>query len=363
MHRTCTTVASNLLRTLGVGIALLAGFAAASDAAAQQAPPATRQPIGQPPVVVEPAVVDFGVVQPGSKHPAKFTLRNVGTSAVVVDQAMPSCKCTDISPIVGQVIQPGGTLELTAALSVPRSPGEKDAKVMVVFKGYRGMIEAKMKGDVTLPVRVMPAYLEALKGATSGTIQLASVDGAPFKVVSSGGKAPVLAGGSADAAAPAHTVAWSIAGIAPDKLPQWWIVETDRADCPIIPVRIRNEATGSRFDQARFARFWFPPESIVVAGRAKAGVPVQVDTTIEHLNPAQQGRVTNPQWGDVKAVHVPGGEGTAELVSATKRGEDFVDVVFKFTPRAGLQGVQYIPIDIETSTGRGPVFLAVVVAP
>ncbi|MBL9140242.1 MAG: DUF1573 domain-containing protein [Phycisphaerae bacterium] len=344
---------------------LVASLATTALAApAPQAPPsAPSQPNSRAPVVIEPPLVDFGVVAPGSKHPAKFTLRNVGPRAVVVNQAMPSCKCTDISPIAGQTIQPGASIEFTAALSVPRSPGEKDAKVMITFTGYSGMLEAKMKGDVTLPVRVEPAYLEALKGTTSGTLQLTSVDGKPFRVLSAGGKAPMLATGDAGAATPSHTVAWSVQGVPPEQMPQWWVIETDHPDCPLIPVRIRNEATGSRFDQGRYQRFWFVPESIVIAGRVKGGSTVQLETTIEHLNPAAQGRVTNPQWSAVKSVGVPGGEGTAELVSATKRGDDFVDVVFKFTPRADLRGAQYIPVEIETGTGRGLAYVSVAVAP
>lgn len=340
-------------------------------AAAQQQQPTPRpgaprtpsQPATRAPVAIDPPLVDFGVVAPGSKHPATFTIRNMGSVPIKVAKALPSCKCTDITPIDGQVIQPGGSLQVSAALSVPRSPGEKEAKVMISFEGYQGMHEAKMKGDVTLPVKVAPAYLDALKGNLAGTLQLSSVDGKPFRVLSAGGKPPVLAAGSSDAAAPAHQLSWNLAGVAPEAMQQWWLIETDREDCPIIPVRVRHDATGARFDMARMQRFWFPPESVIVAGRVKAGSPVEIATTIEHLNPAAQGRVTEPEWGKVIGATVPGGEGTAEVVSATKRGEDFVDVVLRFTPRADLRGVQYVPVHIQTATGSGPVFVAAVVVP
>jgi hypothetical protein len=342
--------------------AVPAGPAGAPPAQRAPSPPAV-QATERPSVVIEPPLVDFGVVAPGTKHPAKFVLRNTGSKPLQVEQALPSCKCTDITPIAGKVIPPGGTLELAAALSVPRSPGEKDAKVMISFAGFRGMVEAKMRGEVTLPIRVDPAYLDALKGVTAGTLALSSVDGRPFRVVSAGGKPPMLAAGDSGAAAPQHTLAWTVAGIPGEQLPQWWMIETDREDCPLIPIRIRHEMTGGRFDTARYQRFWFVPESVLVGGRVKQGTPVELATTIEHNNPAAQGRVTNPAWADVKAVHVPGGQGRAELVSATRRGEDFVDVVIRFTPGPGLRGAQYIPIEIETATGRGPAFVAVVVEP
>jgi len=318
------------------------------------------------PVLVDPPMRDFGVVAPGTKHPAAFVLRNVSKEPLTVVRAMPSCKCTDLTPIDGKVILPGGTLDVAAALQVPKTPGPKDAKIMVVFQGYNGMVEAKMQADVTLPVRATPAYVDALRGSNDGAIALASVDGKPFRVLSVGGRAPQFVGfdPAKDAPRAQYQVQWRAAEMVNGtELPQWWVVETDRADCPLIPLRVRHETTGSRFDPARLARFWFPPENVLIAGRVKAGTPVTLSTTIEHLNPAAQGRVTNPAWSDVKGVRVPGGEGTAKLLGATKRGEEFVDLVIEFTPAPGTSGVKYVPIELETATGKGPMYVSVVVEP
>jgi Protein of unknown function (DUF1573) len=317
------------------------------------------------PLAVEPPLVDFGRVAPGTKHPAKFLLRNVGPAPLTIARAQPSCKCTDISDIAGKTIPPGGTLELTAALLVPKSPGDKDAKVMISVQGMDGLVIAKMVADVTQPVRSEPAYVDALKGVSEGTVKLSSLDGKPFRVTAAGGRPPVFVGfdPAKDAPRAQYEIRWRTADIASGQLPQWWVVDTDRADCPQIPLRIRHESTGMRFDSDRNGRFWFPPESIVLAGVVKAGTPVQLSTTIEHLNPAAQGRVTNPQWGSVKAVTVPGGEGTAAFVSATPRAGDFVDVAFSFTPAVGRSGPMYVPVMLETPTGKGPVFVAVTVVP
>lgn len=317
------------------------------------------------PLLVDPPSVDFGRVAPGSKHPARFTLRNAGSEPLTIAKAVPSCKCTDVSDIVGKTIPPGGALELSAALQVPRSPGEKDAKVMISVQGKPGLVVARMVADVTQPVRSVPAYVDALRGAQGGTIRLSAVDGMPFRVTSAGGRAPVFVGHdpATDAPRAEYELAWKAADLGSGQLPQWWVVDTDRADCPQIPLRVRHETTGFRFDMERNARFWFPPESIVLAGRAKAGVPVPLSVTIEHQNPAAQGLVTNPAWSEVRSLSVPGGEGTAQLVSATKRPGDFVDVAFTFTPAAGRTGPLYVPVMVETATGRGPVFVAVTVEP
>ena len=336
----------------------------ASVPQARPAAPAPQAPSAIP-LLVDPPVVDFGVVAPGTKHPARFMLRNAGSEPLTIARAQPSCKCTDISDIAGKTIPPGGQLELTAALQVPKSPGEKDAKVMITVAGKQGMVIAKMVADVTQPVRAVPAYVDALKGVQEGVIRLTSLDGKPFKVILAGGRAPVLVGfdPARDAPRATYDLRWRTSDISAGPLPQWWVVETDRADCPQIPLRIRHETTGVRFDPDQNRRLWFPPESVVLAGVVKPGQTVDLSTTIEYLNPAAQGAITNASWGDVKSIAVPGGEGTAQLVGAVKRSTDFVDVSFRFTPAAGRTGSMYVPVSIETPTGKGTVYVAVTVAP
>ena len=317
------------------------------------------------PLAVEPPMVDFGVVAPSTKHPARFTLRNLGSAPLTILRAQPSCKCTDVSDVAGRTLAPGESVELTAALAVPSSPGVKDAKVMISVQGQPGIVEARMQADVTFPVRVTPAYVDALKGAKERVIAVSSVDGKPFRIASAGGRPPRFEGHDPAKDPPASTyrIVWRLEDMGGGALPLWWVIDTDRADCPQVPLRLRHETTGSRFDMERNARFWFVPESIVLAGAVKAGTPVDLKVSIEHLNPAAQGRVTNPAWGDVRSVTVPGGEGSAQLVSVSRRGEDFVDAAFRFVPAAGAPGPRYVPVMIETATGRGPAFVAVTVIP
>lgn len=354
-----------------IALVLLASVVACGPAtpAPQQSAPPPRQPLvtaGQRSMLaVDPPLINFGTVAPGTKHPARFTLRNTGNEPLTIVKAQPSCKCTDISDIAGKTIPPGGSLELTAALQVPKSPGEKDAKVMITVQGQAGMVLAQMVADVTMPVRTAPAYVDALKGKSEGTVSLASVDGKPFRVLSAGGRAPVLVGFDAakDPPRAEYVLKWTLADLGPGQIPQWWIVDTDRADCPQIPLRIRHETTGIRFDPGANQRFWFVPESVVLAGVAKPGQPIALTTTIEHLNPAAQGAVTNPQWSEVKGISVPGGEGTATLGAVVKRGTDFADIAFEYRPAAGAKGPMYVPVRLETGTGTGLVFVAVTVTP
>jgi hypothetical protein len=352
-----------------VALALASAWAASGGSPAQVSAPAGApvRPAAAPASVlaVEPPLIDFGRVSPGSRHPARFLLRNLSGGPVTVARATPSCKCTDLSDVVGKTIAPGAAIELTATLAVPGSPGQKDAEVLIALQGVPGVARARMQADVTMPVRVEPAYVDALKGAQEGEIRVASVDGAPFRITAAGGKVPSFVGfdPAADALRAEYRIRWRTQDLGAPAIPQWWVIDTDRADCPQVPLRIRHETTGSRFDPGRTARFWFVPESIVLAGRVRPGTPIELRTTIEHLNPAAQGRVTNPAWSQVRGMSVPGGEGTAELVSATPRGESFVDLVFRFTAAPGRQGPMYVPVMIETATGQGPVFVAATVGP
>ena len=353
---------------LGAAASAILAACLASGIAPAQGPATPPPPMAAAPgaaVSVEPPLIDFGRVAPGSRHPARFMLRNVSGSPVTVARAMPSCKCTDVSDVVGRTIAPGEAIELTATLAVPGSPGQKDAEVLIALQGVPGVARARMQADVTMPVRVEPAYVDALKGVQEGEVRVASVDGAPFRVTAAGGRAPAFVGfdPSVDAPRAEYRLRWRTQELGSPAIPQWWVVDTDRADCPQVPLRIRHESTGSRFDPGRTARFWFVPESIVLAGRVRAGSPVELRTTIEHLNPAAQGRVTNPEWSQVRGVAVPGGEGTAELVSATRRGESFADVVFRFTAAPGRQGPMYVPVMIDTATGQGALFVAATVVP
>ena len=305
-------------------------------------------------ITVAPPVVDLGVVQPGSVSPAKFTLINTSNAPVSVKGAIPNCKCTDISPIAGKVIAPGGTLELSASLAAPRVPGEKEAKVFISFAGAE-TAQATIKGEVRLPVLATPPFVDALREVVSGTVALKSTDGKPFTVLQSGGVAPVFVGfdPSKDAPRAEYTLAWSLAGRTPEEMPLWWVVWTDRADCDAIPLRVRDEATGFKHDPDRFKRFWTVKESIVVAGRGSVGAPHKAEIELEHYNPPKRGAVENPAWRDVRAVRSLDPAVEVKYIGKRDAGEDgsMLDVEMTAKRAGPIEGL----LEIETATGKGTV--------
>lgn len=339
-----------------LALVTVVGLASAASTTGAPRPGASQQGAQQQPatVTVAPPTVNLGIVQPGSTNPAKFTLINTGRAPVSVQGAVPNCKCTNITPVQGKVIAPGGTLEVEAALAAPRVPGEKEAVVFFSFAGA-APVQAKIKGEVRLPILATPPFVDALREVTGGTLTLKSLDGKPFTVLQSGGVAPVFVGfdPAKDAPRAEYTLAWSLAGRTPEQMPLWWMVWTDRADCDAIPLRVRDEATGSKHDMERFKRFWIVKESIVVAGRGSVGAPHKAEVELEHYNPPKRGAVENPAWREVRAVKSLNPDLEAKFLAKRDAGADGAMLEVEFTAkRAGpIEGL----LEIETATGKGTV--------
>jgi hypothetical protein len=279
-----------------------------------------------------------------------------------VRAARPSCKCTGISDIVGKTIQPGGELELRASLKAPPTPGFKDATVFVSFGEGIPVLQAKLEGTVVMPIRAEPPFVDALRDARSGVITLRSQDGNPFRVLQSGGKAPVFDGfdPKRDEPRAEYRLRWDLSG-RDGSMPIWWTIVTDREDCQLIPLRVRNEATGSRHDMARFDRQWIIPDSIVVAGSMQAGTAKEIAFELEYYNPNNQ-RTRREEWfRDVKlALADP--RVAIELVSVTPTAGDFYEVKARVTPKADATGPIETQLSVTTASGTGSVALVGVVA-
>jgi len=336
--------------------AAAAAAPAASGPAVPQAPAQRSAPTQAHPLVVDPPKVDFGAVPPGARKSTTFTLRNPTGSPLKIIDAKPSCKCTDITPLKGVTIPAGGSVELQATLAVPRTPGKKDAKVMIVVEQY-GMTVAQMEATATLPIMASPEYVEALKGVTSGTFTLAAGDGAPFNVIGSWGLPITEAQPGVKAS---HVMTWTTAGVN-GPLPQWVVVATDRADAPLVALRIRHESTGTLFDKdAREARQWFFADPLVVAGRMEKGTKQRLELDLESTNPAARRIPVREGWNAVTGATCATGGFACTLAEAKVDG-DFVRVKIDFTVDQAQPGLSVVPVTITTATGSGVIPVAVLV--
>jgi hypothetical protein len=318
-----------------------------------------------PPVEVTPKKAELGKVAPGSTTSATFVLRNTGSAPLKVTGAIPSCKCTAITPVAGMTIAPGATLEISAALKAPPTPGDRDAKVFVSFEGFRAPVVLELIGEVVMDIVCEPAFVDALKGVTAGTVKVRSQDGKPFSILSAGGAAPKIRGfdTTKDAPRSEYELEWSVAGI--QTLPIWWVVETDRPAASVIPLRVRNENTGSRWDMARFDRQWHVKDSIVFPGRIVAGEASEMTVEIEYYNPpprpGQNARPNLPNWSKFTSIAVSDPTVKIEVVETKVLSAEHFEVKVRVTGSTPKLVVTDCVITTETGTGILP-FVAKVVA-
>ncbi len=353
---------------LALGLLLLASPTSAQAPSGPPLPPQPGQnrfPPSEPasPVRVEPAAIELGIVPPGSVHRRTFQIVNDGPVPLMVRAASPSCRCTTVDDIVGKVIPARGSLPLDAEFHAPPTPGYKDATVNIVIEGVPKPLIAKIGGDVTLQIRVDPPYVDGLKGQISGAVAMNSVDGRPFTILSAGGKPPVYAGPAPSGPSNAARLSWSIAGLDCARMPLWWIVVTDHPDCPIVPLRIRHDCTGSKADMGRFERYWIPKEQLVNLGRVQPGQAKVEEFELTHYNPRGRGQIVRRDWGEVRAVSVDSPEIEVKLLGTRTAGDNSTVLSLSFTPKPGFTGIIESELRITTASGSGSIPLVAVVGP
>jgi hypothetical protein len=313
-----------------------AGVAQAS-APSRDTAAAESEPVdGPPPLRLEPAVLDFGIIAPGKQAEGVCKLINTGTKELEVLTVQPGCKCTAINDIAGQKIPVGGSIDLKAAMTAQSAPGTKRADIKILIDGYTEVVTLGLVNEVSLPIRVSPAYLNAVKDQPqSGRIVVESIDKQPFRICSIGGKKPNLVGFDMEKDEPRsqYLVDWDFARDFPEGVaPRYWIIETDRADCPLVDVFVRHESS-------------LPRPSLKLTdyrhtfGRLEEGTSHEFTVDISDL-PESERVITAASSSSVARV---------ELLSSEREGS-ITHVKLKVTPQAGTLGVHFIPFNLYTNS-------------
>jgi len=306
------------------------------------------------PLLVTPGGFDLGTVAPNSAHEVDMTLANTGREPITIVMVSSDCKCTVPEALDGTVIAPGESVPMTATFTTRSAPGPRDGKVVLNYKVgtqrmQRGLI--KIGGEVALTVRSTPAYVDALKGATSGTVGVAAVDGRPFRIVTANGEPPNFTDGfdpGRDEPRTSYTLGWNVnypptTEDCTGNEPLWWVVETDHPDCPVLPLRIRNECTGMLTDMAIEQRGWMFYVYMVNAGAVTAGTSVDLDVDLRRLNEL-------PSTG-INAVESLTRDATAEFLGILEPPGEPSTVRFRFTPGAETSGLMYAMVNFKSLTG------------
>lgn len=328
--------------TSGVAPTQAPAAAPAADSAAPTppAPAAVTEVAGgqvdaPPPITLDPPVLDFGIVPPSVTKEGVVKLINTGTRELEVLAVEPDCKCTTLEDVSGQKIPVGGYLEIRASMKAASAPGGKRASLKVFIDGYSQLITIPLRNEVSLPVRVSPAYLNVVRDQPkTGKLVIESIDGKPFRVCSVGGKPPNLVGFDASKDEPRnqYVLEWDFnRDFEPNKAPRYWIIETDRADSPLVDVFVRHETTMPRpVLKMTDYRHTF--------GRIEQGTSVEFLVELNEL----------PEGERIAAAASSVPEAKVELVKTETEGKT-TSMTLRVTPAAGVEGILYVPFSIYTN--------------
>ncbi len=249
------------------------------------------QTIGQQSVAVEaePATMDFGVLPPGATVRGTVRLWNVGNEELTINESVASCGCTSLEDLAGRMIRSGGYIDFTTTMTMKSGLGEKKEKITIYFEPGRRKRAAIVyfTAVVSLPIKVSPPHLAASDHVNgqwvqtrTGEVTLTALDGRPFSILRTHGLPPDFVGfdPAADAPRAQYTVRWDLdrfEGV----IPWFWVIETDRPDCPIIDARVRHSST--LLPRPR-GRRWVPKDQRLLVGIVRKGEPFEVTTSIEY---------------------------------------------------------------------------------
>jgi len=314
----------------------------ASDTVAPGVAPAdpTQDSIdGPPPVRLEPAVLDFGILPPNATKEGVVKLVNTGSRELEILTVQPSCKCTTTDDLAGRKIAPGGFVELKATMKAQSAPGKKSAEIKVLIDGYSQVLPVQLKQEVSLPIRVSPSYLNVVSGQPqTGRTVIESIDGKPFRICAIGGKRPNLIGFDPDKDEPRsqYLLDWDFnRDFKPGEAKRYWLIETDREDCPIVDLFVRHEST------VVLPRGVVATEYRHTFGRLEQGMSYDFMLDLTKLNPGES----------IVAAASASSLAKVDLVGSALEG-DIMHVSLRVVPNADTLGLAWIPFTVYTSAGR-----------
>lgn len=297
---------------------------------------ASDEPLDElPPITLDPPILDFGIVPPSVTKAGVVKLINTGTKELEILTVQPSCKCTTLEDLSGQKIPVGGFVELKAEMKAQSSPGGKKADVKVLIDGYTQVINIVLRNEVSLPVRISPAYLNVVQGqAQTGRLIVESIDKKPFKICAVGGRPPNLVGfdPAKDEPRNQYLLDWDFKRDFPEGVaPRYWVIETDREDSPLVDVFVRHEST---FPNVRFKfsdyRHTF--------GRLEEGGSHEFVVEVNELAAGE--RIATAATGSSNAK--------IEFLGAETEGT-LTKIKLRVTPNAGVLGLLYVPFTIYSN--------------
>lgn len=294
---------------------------------------------GPPPIRLEPEVLDFGILPPSVVKDGSVRILNTGTKELEILTVQPSCKCTTTDDMSGTKIPPGGSVELKATMKAQSSPGRKGAEIKILIDGYTQVVSLQLKQEVSLPVRISPAYLNVVKGQSmKGKTVIESIDKQPFTICAIGGKKPNLVDfdPAKDAPRNSYILDWDFErDFVPGEAKRYWLIETDRPDCPLVDIFVRHEST------VVLPRGPIPTDYRHTFGRSEQGTTIDFVLDVTKMTPDEK----------IVAAASAASSAKVEYVSTSTEGE-VTHINLRLVPNADQLGLTWVPFMVYTSTGR-----------
>ena len=307
-----------------------------------------------PPLRVEPPILDFGFIPPEVDSAGTVKLVNISDKPLRILAVQPTCKCTTLKDLAGTEIPVGGSVDLEASLDGGPNPGPKTAAVKVLVENYPRPIEVDLKAEISLPIRAIPAYVNAVRDQNKvGRIVIESIDGEPFTICSIHGKKPNLMNFDPETDPPTNKHIYNY-DLSEFELPypRYLVVATDNPKTPVVDIYLRHESTMPGLNRnLRVAGGFRHP-----FGRIDKGGSMEME--IGFITPDDP----------IATVVSTSPDARVDLIGT--RTEQVKDDVVSFqkiriTPASDHEGVLYFPATFLTSRGQSvdvPLFGIVVPA-
>ena len=206
---------------------------------------AQDSPRTTPPIRVLPSTLNWGTVAPSATVMGSVQLQNLSDEPLTITAVQPSCKCTTTDDLAGKVIPPGGSVALEAELEAQPNPGPRTTQIRVLIEGYSNVLTIPAKADIARSIRARPPYINAVEGQNpTGSILVSSVDRTPFKIIGVQGNQPRYSGSVEPTEdRNSYILDYDIADyqMANGRYPRFVVIETDRADSPLLEIMLRHE--------------------------------------------------------------------------------------------------------------------------
>ncbi|MDG2031849.1 MAG: DUF1573 domain-containing protein [Phycisphaerales bacterium] len=306
-------------------------------------------PLTLPPVRVKPSVLDWGEIGPNQAVTGFVMLQNISDEPQTITLVQPSCKCTTTDGLAGVVIPAKGEVKLEATLDPQPNVGTRNTAIRVLFEGYSKVVTITAKAVITRPVKIEPTYINAVDSAVTGNvaaenmagnINVKSLDGKPFKILSIQGLEPdIIRGTGEEATGNDYVLAYDLERhLQPDgRYPRFLVIETDRSDAPLVEVLVRHELSTPTLNRNfKLTNYKANLGRIAPGGSVIHTIGVHEATTT----------------GELVQVISDGGILDAEVISQSVDPEtDDLSAKVRFTVREGTpEGFYYLPLQLYSSS-------------